>query len=51
MTTEEVLDQCVVEEDVHCSMTRLVCVENTLSGSASRPSTSRSRRSLLAANP
>ncbi|GAA5820963.1 hypothetical protein JCM3770_006150 [Rhodotorula araucariae] len=32
MTTEEVLVNCVFEEDVHSSMTQLVCVENTLSG-------------------
>jgi len=43
MTTEEVLDLCVVDEDVHCSMTRLVCVENTLSGSACSSGCSLSR--------
>ncbi|KPV74289.1 uncharacterized protein RHOBADRAFT_16035, partial [Rhodotorula graminis WP1] len=47
MTTEEVLDQCVVEEDVHCSMTRLVCVENTLSGMIfPQPELVRLRRAL-----
>ncbi|BGP56562.1 hypothetical protein JCM8202_002078 [Rhodotorula sphaerocarpa] len=32
MTVEEVLDNCVIGDDVHTAPTRLVCVENTLSG-------------------
>ncbi|GAA5879595.1 hypothetical protein JCM3774_004280 [Rhodotorula dairenensis] len=32
MTVEEVLDNCVIGDDVHTAPTKLVCVENTLSG-------------------
>ncbi|BGP01512.1 hypothetical protein NBRC10513v2_005154 [Rhodotorula toruloides] len=32
MTVEEVLDECVVDDDIHVAPTKLVCVENTLSG-------------------
>lgn len=33
MTVEEVLDNCTLGEDIHTAPTKLVCVENTLSGS------------------
>ncbi|GAA5991142.1 hypothetical protein JCM10908_006558 [Rhodotorula pacifica] len=32
MTVEEVLDNCTLGEDIHTAPTKLVCVENTLSG-------------------
>ncbi|GAA5963782.1 hypothetical protein JCM8115_006326, partial [Rhodotorula mucilaginosa] len=32
MTVEEVLDNCTLGDDIHTAPTKLVCVENTLSG-------------------
>lgn len=46
MTVEEVLDNCTLGDDIHTAPTKLVCVENTLSGSelAPFPSPAHTRR-------